>query len=388
MLKWLRKRASRTTRTDTPPQIENLIDDLEETLAHGSVARRVETLQRVTDLFVTRATDYSEELVDVFDDVYEHLTREIETSAKAILARRLAPIPNAPRRTIRRLAFDEAIEVAGSVLTLSPRLSDDDLINNVMTCSQDHMMAISRRKELSPAVTDALVEHGDANVVHSTASNPGASFSEIGYSRLVERAHGDDRLATCICRRRDIPRHHFLKLLARASDATRAKLQAINPAAAREIAGAVEAAANEQQSTSAATSSFVNEAARRVELLHKGGQLDENHLMTFIKADEFEAVSAALARMIDLPPAVTELMLVEQRSEGIFVIAKALGLSWPTVSALFKMRGRLNGSDNNDITMSRASYERLRLNTAQQVLRFYRMRQNATISFPAPLSQE
>jgi hypothetical protein len=81
-------------------------------------------------------------------------------------------------------------------------------------------------------------------------------------------------------------------------------------------------------------------------------------------------------------------MLVEQRSEGIFVIAKALGLSWPTVSALFKMRGRLNGSDNNDITMSRASYERLRLNTAQQVLRFYRMRQNATISFPAPLSQD
>lgn len=387
MLKWLRKRAFRTNTTDPAPQVENLIDDLEETLAHGSVARRVETLQRVTDLFVTRATDYSEELIDVFDDVYEHLTREIETSAKAILARRLAPIPNAPPRTIRRLAFDDAIEVAGTVLTLSQRLSDDDLIDNVMTCSQDHMMAISRRKELSPAVTDALVEHGNANVVHSTASNPGASFSEIGYRRLVERADGDDRLTTCICRRNDIPRHHFLKLLARASGATRTKLEALNPAAAREIAGAVEAAANEQQSASAATSSFTNEAAQRVALLHKRGELDESRLLTFIKADEFEAVSAALARMIDLPSSITELMLIEQRSEGIFVIAKALGLSWPTVAALLKMRGRLNGSDNNDIAMSRASYERLRLNTAQQVLRFYRMRQNATINFPTAAPQ-
>lgn len=387
MLKWLRKGSRRKIRSKAPPQVENLIDDLEETLVNGSVARRVETLQRVTDLFITRAPDFSEELVDVFDDVYEHLTREIETSAKAILAYRLAPIPNAPPRTIRRLAFDEAIEVAGTVLTLSPRLSDDDLIDNVMTRSQDHMMAISRRKELSPVVTDALVEHGNANVVHSTAANPGASFSEFGYRRLIERADGDDRLTTCICRRRDIPRHLFLKLLARASDVTRAKLEALNPAAAHEIAGAVEAAANEQQSATAAASSFSSEAAQNVELLLKRGELDEGHLMAFIKADEFEAVSAALARMVDLPSAVTELILVEQRSEGIFVIAKAIGLSWSTVSALLNMRDRLNGSEYGDLAMSRASYERLRLNTAQQVLRFYRMRQNATINFPAAAPQ-
>ena len=38
---------------------ENLLDELQTTLAHGTVARRVETLRRVTDLFINGAVDFS-----------------------------------------------------------------------------------------------------------------------------------------------------------------------------------------------------------------------------------------------------------------------------------------------------------------------------------------
>ena len=41
----------------------------------------------------------------------------IETSAKALLANRLAPIDCAPPLTIRALAFDDLIEVAAPVLS-------------------------------------------------------------------------------------------------------------------------------------------------------------------------------------------------------------------------------------------------------------------------------
>ena len=36
---------------------ENLLDELQSTLSHGTVARRVETLRRVTDLFIDGAVD-------------------------------------------------------------------------------------------------------------------------------------------------------------------------------------------------------------------------------------------------------------------------------------------------------------------------------------------
>src|SRR5882757_8796713 len=96
---------------------ENLLDELQTVLAHGTVARRIETLRRVTDLFIGGAVDYSNEQVGLFDDVFQCLMQHIETSARALLANRLAPIDTAPPLTIRTLAFDDVIEIAGPVLS-------------------------------------------------------------------------------------------------------------------------------------------------------------------------------------------------------------------------------------------------------------------------------
>src|ERR1700710_330682 len=208
---------------------ENLLDELQTTLAHGTVARRVETLRRVTDLFINGAVDYSDEQVGLFDDVFQCLMQHIENSAKALLANRLAQIDSAPPLTIRTLAFDDLIEVAAPVLSRSERLDDDALIETARSKSQAHLMAISTRKSLSGAVTDVLILRGDDDVVQSTVNNPGAQFTERGYGRLVARAEGDDNLATCIGLRPSIPRHHYLKLIAKASATVKARLQAANP---------------------------------------------------------------------------------------------------------------------------------------------------------------
>src|ERR1700710_2889828 len=207
----------------------DLLDELQTTLAHGTVARRVETLRRVTDLFLNGAVDYSDEQVALFDDVFHCLMRHIEASAKALRASRLAPVDTAPPLTIRALAFDDLIEAGAPVLSQSERPDDEARIETARSKSQAHLMAISTRKTLSGAVTDVLILRGDDDVVQSTVNNPGAQFTERGYGRLVARAAGDDNLATCIGLRPPIPRHHYLKLIAKASDTVRARLQAANP---------------------------------------------------------------------------------------------------------------------------------------------------------------
>src|SRR5437879_10258618 len=214
---------------------ESLLDELQTTLAHGTVARRVETLRRVTDLFINGAVDYSDQQIGLFDDVFQCLMDHIETSAKALLANRLAPISTAPPLTIRALAFDDLIEVAAPVLSESERLDDDALIETARNKSQAHLMAISLRKVLSGAVTDVLVLRGNDEVIHSTVNNPGAEFSERGFTRLVNRAEGDDNLATCIGLRPTIPRHLYLRLIAQASMTVRARLDAANPQQADEV---------------------------------------------------------------------------------------------------------------------------------------------------------
>ena len=130
----------------TAATTENLLDELQATLAHGTVARRVETLRRVTDLFINGAVDYSDDQIALFDDVFQCLLVHIEVSAKALLSNRLAPIDTAPPQTIRTLALDDEIEVAGPVLTQSSQLDDATLIATARNKSQAHLMAISRRE--------------------------------------------------------------------------------------------------------------------------------------------------------------------------------------------------------------------------------------------------
>src|SRR3981189_2552790 len=132
----------------------SLLDELQATLAHGTVARRVETLRRVTARSTWSASRFSDEQIALFDDVFQCLTDHIETAAKALLANRLAPIDTAPPLTVRALAFDDLIEVAAPVLSRSERLDDDTLIETARNKSQAHLMAISIRKVLSRAVTD------------------------------------------------------------------------------------------------------------------------------------------------------------------------------------------------------------------------------------------
>ena len=189
----------------------DLIGEVESAISDGDPERRAALLSQITDLFVLGSNRFTETHVALFDDVMCRLAAEIEVSARAALAKRLADDPNAPLKIIYGLAFDDAVDVACPVLTHSNRIDDTALIENAETKSQQHLLAISQRQFLNAAVTDVLVERGDQEVLLSTAEDRGAKFSDFGYVTLVERADGDDRLALALGSRPEIPRHHFLE---------------------------------------------------------------------------------------------------------------------------------------------------------------------------------
>jgi uncharacterized protein (DUF2336 family) len=356
---------------------ESLLDELQATLAHGTVARRVQTLRRVTDLFLNGAVDFSDEQIGLFDDVFQCLIEQIELSARALLSERLAPIDTAPPRTIRTLAFDDAIEIAGPVLSQSARLDDDALIELARSKSQAHLLAISLRKSLSDAVTDVLVLRGNDEVIQSTVNNPGAEISERGFSRLVNRAEGDDNLATCVGLRPNLPRHLYLKLLAKASAAVRERLEAAHPSQAGDVPSAVREATRRARAATVAISKQTAIAHALIKSLHEDGRLDEHQVAQFAAAGKFDETNAAIAALASVPVTIAENMMVETRAEGIMILAKVSGMSWSTVRAIIDMRDDLSGGEPTDLQACRDTYERLRPSTAQQVLRFHRMQEAA-----------
>ena len=92
---------------------QSLMDELEEAVHHGSREQRTDTLRRVTDLFLLSSQQLSNEQIALFDDVLIHMIARVEKKARAELAKRLAPVDQAPNEVIRQLAHDDEIAVAG-----------------------------------------------------------------------------------------------------------------------------------------------------------------------------------------------------------------------------------------------------------------------------------
>jgi uncharacterized protein (DUF2336 family) len=173
---------------------QSIIAELEEAIQSGSQDKRVETLRRVTDLFLSGADRLNDSQIAVFDDVLGLLIKRIESKAMIELSARLAPIDNAPPEVIRRLAWDDNIAIAEPVLAHSTRLTSDDLIGVAEAKGQQHLLAIAGRSELEEAITDVLVDRGDRAVKHKLAGNTGARFSDNGFSALVKNAENDEAL--------------------------------------------------------------------------------------------------------------------------------------------------------------------------------------------------
>ena len=200
-------------------EVSSFLRDLDEAVSRGTPESRKRALWHTTDLMI--AGSYSDDEIWTFGEVIGRLADEIEVAARAQLSERLARFDRAPVNIIHKLAFDDEIAVAGPVLRDSERLEPYALVANVCTKSQTHMLAISERKSIQESVTDVLVTRGNQEVVNSVARNNGARLSDFGFLHMITRAEGDSILAEQLGLRRDIPRHVFQQLIAKASDDVR-----------------------------------------------------------------------------------------------------------------------------------------------------------------------
>jgi len=347
---------------------ESLIAELELAIQHGSSSKSAETLKRLTDLFTGRSEELSDQQIALFDDVILRLAGEIETKARAELARTLAPLDRAPPNTIRNLAHDDAIEVAAPVLLRSPSLAETDLVEIATTKGQAHLLAISSRRALGTAVTDVLVDRGDGDVLLNVASNAQASFSEGGYLRLVERAGADESLAIRVAERPDIPPHIFNKLVTEANSLVQQRLLAqAAPEMRAEIERVVAKVANEIDPKAPVVRRFTA-AQRLTGMLHAAGVLGESELYDLAKSKRYEETVAAVSLLCHVDIEVVDWLMNGDRIDPLLIHLKAAGFDWLTVRAVILLRPtgrRISARDLEDIC---DDFKRLTYATARRVI--------------------
>lgn len=354
----------------------SLIAELEGAISSGSSDKRVETLRRVTDLFLISADGFSETQVGVFDDVIGRLAEKIETAARAELANRLAPVGNAPREVVRALARDQAIEVAGPVLTQSIRLSEEDLLSCMQSGSQDRLLAISRRASISEAVSDVLVTRGDREVVRSVARNSGARFSSAGFGALVQKSIADEELAVSVGSRKDLPKEQFHALIAKASDTVFKKLSAANPEAVNDVKRVLSELTGRSTVIERKVERDYTQAKGKFAVIQRSGEPIEPAVHGFAKAGQFEETVVSLAALCRLPIEVVERLMTDKQVDDdiMLILAKAAGFTWSTAKLVLLLRRGEGGLSAPDTDAAHQNFDRLQAATAQRVVRFYQVR--------------
>jgi len=363
--------------TNAIPQ-ENLIDQLEDAVSGKNIGWRADMLKRVTDLFLLGSGKYTEPQIELFDEVMSKLLDTVEAASRVEFGNRVADAPDAPISAVRLLAFDEAIEVAAPVLSRSERLSEEDLIKTAETMSQEHLLAISKRRELKEGLTDILVTRGNREVLVSTATNQGSRFSQLGIDTLVEKAGSDEKLALSVWTRQDIPRQQMVRLFRQASDGLRRQLEAAHPRHADSIRATVSAAAEQMQAIARAGSAQFQAASATLAELHANGQLDETVLQQLIEDNNFDGIAAALSLLCDLPIGPVERALAQGHYEQILLFAKAVEFSWNTTLDLIRFQASGKVLSQAETDQYFASYSRMQVRTAKAALQFYRLRASAS----------
>jgi uncharacterized protein (DUF2336 family) len=353
-----------------------LLSELEDVVEHGSPGRRAEMLKRITNLFVEGANAFTEEHVQIFDDVFDRLIAEIEAKARVELSIRLAAVGNAPPRVVRRLAQDDNISVAGPVLQHSGRLEEPDLLDVAKNKSQEHLLAIANRNQIAETVTDVIVRRGDREVVRNVAGNPGARLSETGFSTLVQKAEKDGILAEKVGQRADIPQPLFRELLAQATQVVQTRLfVAAKPETQAEIRRVLDEISSEV-ATNAAPRDYAA-AQQAVLKMQRAAKLDEAALATLASEGHYEETVAGLSVLCKVPIEIIDRLMASKRADPLLIVCKAAGFGWPTARAIILVRTNGHGMSSHSLEIIYRNFERLSVSTAQRVVRFWHARHSA-----------
>src|ERR1700761_2725502 len=216
-----------------PNAARSIADEVEAAINVGPSGKSLETVKRVTELFLLSAGSFNSDRLELLDQGLEPLIKPIEIRALpdvsagialAEMSEQLAPVAQAPPSVVRRLARHDEISVARPMLAESARLSPEDLVEIANTKGEQHLLAISGRWWLKEIVTDVLLARRYPSVSRRIINNPGARVSAAGFAIVLTQAESDPELAIETGIRVDLPSDQRQELLRKATEAVRSRL--------------------------------------------------------------------------------------------------------------------------------------------------------------------
>lgn len=253
------------------------------------------------------------------------LLDDANASVRLALADALAPAENAPRGIILTLCQDQ-LEIACTVLTRSPVLTADDLVEIAVNGSSAQRVMIASRMKVEKPVSAAIAEIGRHPELLQLLQNPGVALNAAALSRIAARAGDDGEIRNILLERSDLPAAARHVLVEKVSQAL-ANSGLMCFAMGNKRAGEVVRDARENAMAIVAGAPGQSELAEFAEHLRERGQLTPAFLMRTLCVGYAEFFAEALANLSGLTSGRVRAILAEGRAHAVRALIESAGFS-------------------------------------------------------------
>ena len=158
----------------------------------------------ISEVYLAEDSHLSEREEILIQDIIHQVIHELEMPLRQAISLRLAGNPIVSEDLVLTLANDR-IEVAYPILLHSPALKDPALLAIVGELTVRHRMAVAGRKTVSETITDALIAHGEEQVIRKVLENPGSRISPVSMRQVVRESRRVRAYQKPLVHRSDLP---------------------------------------------------------------------------------------------------------------------------------------------------------------------------------------
>ncbi|MBN9481436.1 MAG: DUF2336 domain-containing protein [Bordetella sp.] len=348
--------------------------------SRSRTARQV-LLRRLADVVSLPASRINAFERAVVGDLLIDVLRPAPLEERRRVALRLAPLGELPDALKRLLLRDDPL-VAAPLLEDCAALSDADLIGCARDATVQHRLMMAGRRNLSEAVTDALLSGGEEAVIAAVLANSAARLTQTGLEGVIALSRSSPDLCAALLRRPELrPSGAYVIFWWCGPDDRRVILQRF--AVSREVMQT----SVEDVFALAAEEGWSDPVARKALQFIERRQRNRAAIEKSPYADLEAAVAAAAANGLSrdlvseigylsgVKPLTAAKIMGDPGGEPLAILCKATGLTRPDLQALWRSMRRpettADGAVHPDWSRVQLTYEMLAVDRAQTVLRYW-----------------
>lgn len=299
----------------------SLINDLGQLKSNPSPKVKQQITEKITNYLDCNA--FQEDEKKIAHDIIDIMVKDTDKEIRKIVSKNLKTYAELSHTASITLASDAEDEVALPIIEYSGVLQESDILHLVESSKKiSRLVAVTKRKDISEAISDKIVDRGIEEVTTSLIQNKNAKINDSTTSKIIKLHGQSENLVTTLINRGGLSPVTVEKLVAVVSEEVKRKLIADLKLPSEVAIDITNSSQEEMISKSFSVSFNKKQAADLIEHLHSNGKLTQSIILRSLCKGDVMFFALAMAKIAKIPEQFAENMVFHEGATSLAALYK------------------------------------------------------------------